>query len=304
MKRNHSGALRILPVYAVILLAPVYAIAIPSEDPFSQRESVSQLADLNDLSHAGVAPTKVGTVIGNRNLIWGENVGWVNIRAVHADTKIGSNILAGWIWLENCGWVWLGDGRSLSGRRHFNGSSHNWGVNNDGQGRLSGFGWSEVTGWISFHTGHSQVYLNEAGQFCGYAWGENVGWIHFGPGATMKYVARADPGPWKEMGAESGCTLAGCPDGSAISSSSVPAAGMGNNRGRYSEDAWKACFFRIGRNDFITALWLFRVPVHRDDLAEFSSIRAPPCWSQSTNPLSPLWHATFPLLRGACCEQS
>ncbi|MCX6354080.1 MAG: hypothetical protein NTZ78_04130, partial [Candidatus Aureabacteria bacterium] len=129
--------------------------------------------------------TEIGRIIEGHNLIWGENVGWVNLRTTHTDLKIGSNILEGWIWLENCGWVSLGEGHPLNGERYSNRRGYDWGVNNDCQGKLSGYAWSEVTGWISFHTSHSQVHLAETGHLYGYAWGENVGWMHFGPGRTV-----------------------------------------------------------------------------------------------------------------------
>ncbi|MCX6353372.1 MAG: hypothetical protein NTZ78_00535, partial [Candidatus Aureabacteria bacterium] len=220
--------------------------------------------------------TKIGKIVEDHNLIWGESIGWVNLRTTHADLKIGSNILAGWIWLENCGWVCLGNGRPLDGRRYSDKSAHGWGINNDGQGNLSGYAWSEVTGWINFQTSHSRVYLGKTGQFYGYAWGENVGWMHFGPGCTVKFLAKTDPGPWKEIGDESRSSLAGSPDDPEICGSSVPVTGLNNSYQRYTTDAGTVCLFRIGRDDSCAHIRRSRTPVHINSLAKLSPIRAPP----------------------------
>ncbi|MCX6355082.1 MAG: hypothetical protein NTZ78_09300 [Candidatus Aureabacteria bacterium] len=218
---------------------------------------------------------KIGGIIGSSSLIWGESIGWINLRTAHADLKIGSNILAGWIWFENCGWVCLGNGLPLDGRRYSNHVSHDWGINNDGYGNLSGYVWSEVTGWISCRTGHSRVYLDETGQFHGYAWGENVGWMHFGPGSRVRYLAKADPGPWKEIGPERGSRFAGGADDSEMRSGYIPVTGLNNNSGRYTKDAWVVCSLRLGRDDSFLQIRRSNTPVLMNGLAKLSTIRAP-----------------------------
>ncbi|MCX6353622.1 MAG: hypothetical protein NTZ78_01815 [Candidatus Aureabacteria bacterium] len=228
------------------------------------------------LQQTGITPAKIGRITEGCNLIWGESVGWVNLRATHADLKIGSNILAGWIWLENCGWVCLGDGHPLKVGHYNNRGACDWGVNNDGQGNLSGYAWSEVTGWISFYTNHSRVYLDERGQFYGYAWGENAGWMHFGPGRTVQYLAKADPSPWRTIGRESEDRLAGSPDDSEMSSGSVPATGLRDNHERYDEDTWTVCLLRLGRDDFCARIRCCDTPLHIATFAKLSPIRAPP----------------------------
>ncbi|MCX6354361.1 MAG: hypothetical protein NTZ78_05590 [Candidatus Aureabacteria bacterium] len=193
---------------------------------------------------------KVGKVIEGYNLIWGESIGWINLRDAHADFKIGANILAGWIWLENCGWVCVGEGHPMKGRHYSNKRARDWGVNNEGKGKLSGFAWSEVTGWINFRASHSRVYLDESVGFCGYAWGENAGWMHFGPGRTVQYCARADPGPWKEIGREAEDRLAGGPADSEICGSPVPVTGLNITHERYKKDTCTVCLLKPGRDDF------------------------------------------------------
>jgi len=64
------------------------------------------------------------------------------------------------------------------------------GVVNDGDGNLSGYGWGENVGWISFSCANTDscgtvqygVVINPGtGEFSGKAWGENIGWINFAP---------------------------------------------------------------------------------------------------------------------------
>ncbi|MCX6353524.1 MAG: hypothetical protein NTZ78_01315 [Candidatus Aureabacteria bacterium] len=186
------------------------------------------------------------------------------------------NILTGWIWLENCGWVYLGNGRPLDGRRYSNRGSRDWGINNDGHGNLSGYAWSEVTGWINFRTGNSRVYLDESGQFYGYAWGENVGWMHFGPGRTVQYFAKADHGPWKEIGPERGSRFAGSHDDSEMSRGTIPVTGLKNNYERYNEDADSVCTLRLGRDGFCTHIRCSNTPVYISSLGKLAPVRAPP----------------------------
>ena len=268
-----------LIIFAVALLASSFADSVPANSPFPQRYNFPSSPDLernSGLQQPSMSSAKIGRIIEGNNLIWGESIGWVNLKTAHAELKIGSNILAGWVWLENCGWVCVGDGSPLDGKRYSNSGTHDFGVNNDCHGKLSGFAWSEVTGWINFRTSHSRVYLDESGQFYGYAWGENVGWMHFGPGRTVQYLAKAHPGPWKEIKTEAAERLAGGPDDSEICSGSFPVAGLRNNHERYGEDTWTVCLLRLGRDDFCAHIRCSDTPVYISSLAKLSPIRAPP----------------------------
>ncbi|MCX6354635.1 MAG: hypothetical protein NTZ78_07000 [Candidatus Aureabacteria bacterium] len=268
-----------LIIFALALFATSIANAVPANSPFPQRYNFPFFSDLGknaELQQPCMAKSKIGRISEGNNLIWGESIGWVNLRTAHAELKIGSNILAGWVWLENCGWVCLGEGRPLNGERYSNGGAYDWGVNNDGRGNLSGFAWSEVTGWINFSTSHSRVYLDETGQFYGYAWGENAGWMHFGPGSTVQYLAKTDPGPWKEMGAKSDGRLAVGPYDSEMSSGSFPVTSLNSNYRRYNADAWTVCLLRMGKDDFCAHIQCYDTPVYINRLAKLSSIRAPP----------------------------
>ena len=266
-------------ILAVTLFASSFTNAIHDHSPLSPRHDfpLSPHLELNDvIPNPGRSPAKIGRIIEGHSLLWGESIGWINLKTAHTDLQIGSNILAGWVWLENCGWVCLGEGHPLKGNRYSNKSAYDWGVNNAGQGNLSGYAWSEVTGWISFRTGHSRVYLDEKGQFCGYAWGENVGWMHFGPGRTVQYLAKADRGPWKEIGPESEGRLAGGPDDSEMTGGSVPVSGLSNSHERYNEDADSVCELRVAGDDFSTHIRYCDTPVYISSLASLFLIRAPP----------------------------
>jgi len=274
-----AGRIMTLIIFALALFTASIANALPANAPFPQCYNFPFLSNLGknaELHQAGMSPAKIGRIIEGRNLVWGESVGWVNLKTKHADLKIGSNILAGWVWLENCGWICLGEGHPLNVERYSNRGSCDWGVNNDGRGKLSGFAWSEVTGWISFRTSHSRVYLDESGQFYGYAWGENVGWMHFGPGWTVQYLAKADPGPWRDIGPESDGRLAGGPEDSEISSGSFPVAGLKSNNERYNNDALTVSVFRMGRDNFCDHIRRFNTPIYISSLTKLSPIRAPP----------------------------
>jgi len=279
MKRKTSDALLILVLCALTLPALTSANTISAHSSFPHCGTIPFSPYLErdySLPQPSMSPAKIGRITEGYNLIWGESIGWVSLRTIHADLKIGSNILAGWIWLENCGWVCLGEGHPLDGRRYSNLGSRDWGINNDGRGNLSGYAWSEVTGWISFRTGHSRIYLDKSGQFNGYAWGENAGWMHFGPGRIVHYLAKTDPGPWREIGLEASGRLSGGPDDTEMSSSTVPVTGLNNSYYSYTTDAWTVCLLRIGRDDSCAHIRCCDTPVYIVYLARLSPIRAPP----------------------------
>ena len=79
-----------------------------------------------------------------------------------------------------------------TGRARFlgggNTSAADYGVNRDGDGNLSGYGWGTNVGWINFSPDDGGVSIDPAtGDFSGYAWGENVGWINFNSSGPVSY---------------------------------------------------------------------------------------------------------------------
>ena len=279
MKIRPSAIARVIIICTVVLSVSTFVNAAPAHSLFPQCNDLPFFPELErnaGLLHPDMRIPKIGGITESHNLIWGESVGWVNIKTKPAELKIGSNILAGWVWMENCGWVCFGEGHPLHGGRYSNRGAHDWGVNNDGHGMLSGYAWSEITGWISLRTNHSRVYLDETGRFCGYAWGENVGWMHFGPGWTVQYLAKAEPGPWKKIGQESEGKFACSPDDSEMSSCSVPVTGLKINHERYDDDADSVCVLRSGRDNSCAHIRCCDTPVYISSLVKLSPIRAPP----------------------------
>ncbi|MCX6353573.1 MAG: hypothetical protein NTZ78_01565 [Candidatus Aureabacteria bacterium] len=120
------------------------------------------------------------------------------------------------------------------------------------------------------------MYLDKSGQFYGYAWGENVGWMHLGPGRVVTYLAKSDPGPWKEMGPKSGDRLAGAADDFEMKSGSVPLIGLNLRHERYNRDYGTACSPMMGRDDFSAHIRCCDTRVHIINLARLFPVRAPP----------------------------
>ncbi len=136
---------------------------------------------LLSLPAVGVALAAAGNIDATNKWAWGTNMGWVNFAPDNGGVTVYSDHLEGYAWAENVGWIKLGACTGGSPCTHANTTNSNYGVNNDGTGKLSGYAWSTTVGWINFDpAGAEQVTMNPAtGDFSGYAWGENVGWIHF-----------------------------------------------------------------------------------------------------------------------------
>ncbi|OAD23483.1 conserved hypothetical protein, secreted, partial [Candidatus Thiomargarita nelsonii] len=119
----------------------------------------------------------------NNKHAWSTNAGWIDFRTNHGGVTVYPDHLEGYAWAENIGWIQLGSHNSGGTHTYANSSNNNWGVNNDGAGKLSGYAWSSHIGWINF----TQVTINQTtGDFNGDAWSENVGWIRFNGSPTYK----------------------------------------------------------------------------------------------------------------------
>jgi hypothetical protein len=121
---------------------------------------------------------------------WGQNAGWQNAYADGTNgVVVTPDLLAGCIWCENVGWICVGGGTPVTPPHYSNTSAADYGVNHDGTGNLSGYGWGENIGWVAFDTsgtGGSRVTINPAGEFSGYAWSENIGWINMASGYGVR----------------------------------------------------------------------------------------------------------------------
>jgi hypothetical protein len=144
----------------------------------------------------------------NSQYAWGENVGWLNAEP-SADGGPGMTVsgasLTGYMYGENIGWINLNCTNNGTC-----GSTGNYGVTNDGTGKLGGYAWGENVGWISFScannpstcasTGNYGVVIDPAtGIFSGYAYGENIGFISFNCSntstcGTASYKVQTDDG--------------------------------------------------------------------------------------------------------------
>ncbi len=155
-----------------------------------------------------VQGARVGGIIDQHGLAWGENIGWVEFSPKEAQVEVGANILSGWIRIENLGWVSLGSGRPQDGCRYSNLDRGDYGVNNDGTGKLSGWAWGETFGWISF----DNITIDPRGRFSGCAWSENVGYILLNSNGPGRFAVRTDPYPWARIGGEAVIRNAGGPD--------------------------------------------------------------------------------------------
>jgi hypothetical protein len=116
---------------------------------------------------------------------WASNLGWLNAEPLGEGgpgLSLSDEAATGWLWSANSGWV------SLSCENTSSCPSVDYGVVNDGDGRLSGYAWSPNLGWISFSCVDSDscgsvdygVQVDPAsGEMSGWAWAANAGWVSF-----------------------------------------------------------------------------------------------------------------------------
>lgn len=105
------------------------------------------------------ASTSNGTI--QNQYAWGENTGWVNFLPDNGSITITDSGITGYAWDARHGWI--------------NMNPTNGGVDNDGEGNLSGSAWSLGGGWIDF----DDVSINSSGKFVGIADGDVYGQLTF-----------------------------------------------------------------------------------------------------------------------------
>jgi len=141
--------------------------------------------------------------VSGLNLLFFANV-------VEAATNVSATTTAHWAWNDLIGWMDFYNtntitvsSRDLTGYASStagdisldchttrNGnicSTSNYQVTNDGAGNLSGWGWNDNYGWISFDCNNTsgcgasnyRVYIDANGNFQNYAWNDALGWISF-----------------------------------------------------------------------------------------------------------------------------
>ncbi len=118
------------------------------------------------------------TINATNKYAYAANLGWVNARGdVTNGVIIGEYVCSGFAYGANVGWINFGSGVASNGVYYSNSSAADFGVNQDGTGRLRGFAYGANIGWINFEdTGNPAVNLL-TGELSGYAYSANCGWI-------------------------------------------------------------------------------------------------------------------------------
>ncbi|MEK6901606.1 MAG: hypothetical protein AABX37_04640, partial [Nanoarchaeota archaeon] len=88
-------------------------------------------------------------------------------------------------------------------------------VSNNGEGTLSGYAYGENIGWVQFAPTGGGVTINSSGDFSGYAWGENTGWIVFNCSTTSSCgtVSYKVNTDWRPASARPACNNSSDDDG-------------------------------------------------------------------------------------------
>lgn len=127
---------------------------------------------------------------------WNDLIGWIDFYNTNTIT-VSSPKLTGYA-SSSAGDISLDCATTRNGNIC---AQSNYGVTNDGSGNLSGWGWNDQYGWISFDCNNNggcgqsnyRVYIDSAGNFQNYAWNDTMGWISMncannGGCATSNYL--------------------------------------------------------------------------------------------------------------------
>ena len=136
------------------------------------------------------------TVDASYPFAYAANAGWLT---VEGDTthgiQLGVTYCSGYMWSVSCGWIGVGNGPT-NGWNYTNGSTSDWGVNHDGQGRLIGYAYGANIGWVTFEQTYGKPCVDlQTGVMSGAAWSANIGWISFSNTVAHVRMARLETGP-------------------------------------------------------------------------------------------------------------
>ncbi len=136
------------------------------------------------------------TVDASHPFAYAANAGWLS---VGGDTthgvQLGVTYCSGYMWSATCGWIGFGNGPA-NGWNYTNGSTADWGVNHDGQGRLTGYAYGANIGWVTFEQTYGKPCVDLlTGIMSGAAWSPNIGWISFSNTVAHVRMARLETGP-------------------------------------------------------------------------------------------------------------
>jgi len=129
------------------------------------------------------------TINATNKYAYAANLGWVNARGDTTNgVVIGEYVCSGYAYAANVGWINFGSGSAANGVYYSNSSASDFGVNQDGTGRLRGYAYGANIGWINFEdTGNPTVNLL-TGQLTGYAYSANCGWISLADTNVVVYT--------------------------------------------------------------------------------------------------------------------
>lgn len=113
---------------------------------------------------------------------WNDVIGWIDFNDSTNGAVVTDSELQQWAVIVSTGTYIALDcatqpspiGNNCSAQ-----GGYDWGVENDGNGVLSGYAWSDEYGWISFSGANYGVTIDSEGTFSGYAWNTALGWISF-----------------------------------------------------------------------------------------------------------------------------
>ena len=111
---------------------------------------------------------------------WNDAIGWIDFG--NDQVEVTSTELTGYA-SSNVGYIALDCATTPAPPTpSCTGGAGDWGVVNDGSGNLSGWGWNDNIGWISFSgasPSYGVTFNTSSGVFSGWAWNDVVGWISF-----------------------------------------------------------------------------------------------------------------------------
>ena len=131
---------------------------------------------------SGTATLSAQSTINSPNrYAYAGNLGWADARGDTTNgVVVGEYVCSGYAYGANVGWINFGSGAATNGVYYSNTSATDFGINQDGTGRLRGYAYGANIGWINFEdTGNPVVNLTN-GQLSGYAYSANCGWINLG----------------------------------------------------------------------------------------------------------------------------
>ena len=135
------------------------------------------------------------TVDSAHPFAYAANAGWL---LASGDTSHGAAVglshCSGYLWSATCGWIGLGNGPT-NGWRYTQSSNADWGVNHDGEGRLTGFAYGANIGWVTFEQTYGKPRIDlRSGVMSGAAWSANIGWIGFSNAQAHVRIASLSTG--------------------------------------------------------------------------------------------------------------